>query len=239
MGRKKVIEDGVLLQLMENYYEKECQCNAERMKLPEIADYVRRQGYPGYAVESLRRNPLARDYIDGKKQTAKDDRLVTLVYHKPIDVDAFLDAHPTRCTLRCGLVEIDNYYGVVVSTAVDAIKQHNTLKTKVNEITEALKQVQKENEVLREVIAASKKELSKLKARVRTCEDIVNDYVYTGIANELLMKDGVLSEVSTGIDPRKLEEKLITSTAVISQEEKTQFRSNILTTLTKRFEDKM
>lgn len=237
MGRKKIIEDDVLLKLLESFYEKECKCNANRLKLPEIADYVRHHGYPDYTVETLRRNPLARSYIDGKKQTAEDTRLVTLVCHKPIDVDAFLATHPTRSTLRQGLVKIDGHYKVVADTAAGVIKEHNALKAKLEDAVEALKRAQEENQTLKEALAAAKQDVTELKSRVRMYKGIVDDYVYPGVANELLLQDGVLSETSTGIDPDKLEVNIITSGTVVNPQTKLRSGSSVLELFSKQCGD--
>lgn len=237
MGRKKVIEDDVLHTLLENFYEKECHCNANLLRLPQIAEYVRCQGYSGYTVENLRRNPMARNYVNSKKQTAEDARLVVLVNHKPIDIDAFLTTYPTRNMLRKGLAELDGYYGNLADAATSAIRKYNALMAELNTTTEALKQAQEENADLKKALYEAKKNVAELKARVCEYKGIVYDYVYSGIANELLYQDGVLSEANTGIDPDKLGDNIIKSGTVVDSQAKLRSGSSVLELFAKKCDE--
>ena len=69
MARKKMIEDDVLFGLIEKYHRLNCVYNNTKIKLPQLVEFIGRNGYPDYRIESLRRNEKARAHIESLNRT--------------------------------------------------------------------------------------------------------------------------------------------------------------------------
>lgn len=215
MARNKLITDKELLKLIQKFLEEKCGGNASKLKLPAIAEYVSQTGYPGYRVETLRRNKAARDYIDTLMDTAEGKALVTVVTYKSLDIEAFLTANTTHQSMTRALTQLDTYYKTIADSAVLLNGKYKELEKQVeiiaNERDNALKQL---NELT--ISHQATTNLNKiLKKENEIYKKVLSDYVYPDIANELLKKEGILKKSSSYIESDVLETKIITSSTCI------------------------
>lgn len=210
MARPKIIDDTTLLNLIEQFFIHECKGNPKKLKKPEIAQYVAKQGYPDYAVTTLRRNKIACDYIDSLRTKEKDKRISLLTAHKTLDVENFLIIHRSKSALTKALTELDCYYKTIADSAVDAIKERKALITKIETLQSNLLDVQLEVKEYTETIANQKATIKQLTAEVAALKAVVKDYVYPDICNELLSQTKELRNVDTIIEKKKLQRKIIT-----------------------------
>lgn len=235
MGRNKVIEDANLLELIDRFFREECKGQALRLKLPDIAAYVRANGYPQYAVESLRRNPQARALIENLKQLGEEKALVSLVAYKTLEIDSFLNSHQSRNSLKQGLMELDNYYKTIADSAIEALRKYSEVVKKLEKTTDALTEANAKNESLMKTVASLKEEKKVLEAQNEGYKGVVFDYMYPNVANELLAQAGLLKNAQTGVDKIKLASNTVTGSSVIVDEENTRSGSKVVSGLFKDF----
>ena len=237
MPRTKVIDDDMLFRLIDRFLQTECRNDPRKLKLPKITEYVKRSGYPTYAVESLRRNKAAREYIDSLKAMPEDKALIQITSYKTLDVNQFLLVNTTTAKLKQALTELDFSYKCIVDSAKDICSRMDDISRRNTTIETEANELKLQNSELMGTITALKKELQDLKHMNATLRSIINDYVYPDIANELLAKSGILKNVKGCVDSEKLEAKIITGSTPISTEEskkekyKTKSGSNIITGL--------
>lgn len=222
MGRKKVIEDKDLLNLIHDFYVNDCHGNPNKLKLPDITTYIQQHGYPTFRVEVLRRNEDARKYIDELKDTTKESILAKLASYKTLDVDAFLIANPTLAAIRRALSDLDSYYKSIAEHATDVLKSHREREEKLAETTAALDQANETVRALEEENGNLKKQFRATKTENAALRKIVDTYIYPDIANKLLEADAALFNVPTTIKSDILDDKIIdagTDIAIINNQE--------------------
>lgn len=233
MGRKKDIENNVLLDLIQEYFVSECGSNPDRIKLPLVTKYINAHGYPNYAVESLRRNAEARAYIDTLKQSASQE--LCAVY-KTLNVETFLDTHRTRSSLTKALTDLDSYYKNVADSAMEIQKKYHTLKKQYEKVTNKLIDAENENRELSRTTAPDKALIKDLQAENHALKTLISDCVYPEIANELLVKAGILKKGGSTIIPDKLDEMIITDNSAVTKDA-SQSGSNVIQGLFDVLED--
>ena len=209
MGRKKVIEDKDLLNLIHDFYVNDCHGNPNKLKLPDITTYIQQHGYPTFRVEVLRRNEDARKYIDELKDTTKESILAKLASYKTLDVDAFLKENSTLAAIRRALSDLDSYYKSIAEHAIDVLKSHREREEMLANTTTALDQANQTVESLTKENIELKSQIKRMKAENTTLQKMIDTYIYPDIANKLLEADGVLFNVHTTIKSDILNSKII------------------------------
>ena len=237
MGRKKMIDDQTLLDLIQRYYDEICNYNPQKLKLPAIAEFVANNGYPQYRVESLRRNENARIYIKSLKQTDSEKSTKLQVVYKTLDVDHFLETNRTIAALKRALVNLDDYYKKIADTATEIGNKYQLLMRQYEETQEELSRTREEVSELQETQKALKQEMKVLKSSRETLRHIVEDYVYPDIANELLAEAGDLSNSDTIVDRERLNALLISGETTVSKEIETHSGSKVIRNIFNSFED--
>lgn len=215
MSRNKTIEDNMLLNLIQQFYNEECKGNSKELKLPKIAEYIAQNGYPSYNVTTLRRNQVARKYIDSLKEISTENNHLVIAY-KTIDVEEFIRTNRTPSALKRELINLDAYYKSIVDSSLAISEKNKLLASKLQKKESSLASAQDEIKSLKNALATLKEENNTLKTKNKKLVDIVQEYVYEDIANELLSQDGELINANTHIDLRNLEKNLITSSTTIS-----------------------
>lgn len=210
MARPKLIDDTTLLELINQFFIHECNGRPSKLKKPAIAQYVASHGYPGYAVESLRRNQIACDYIESLTIQQEGETLIILSSYKSLDADAFLDTHRDKRSLKAALVQLDCYYRSIADSSVEALKKYNHQEETIKSLKEQLAESKDNVEELTSTVKELRQQRRQLQAEADAWKSVVEDYVYPDICNELLAADGELKNIDTIIANAKLEKKLIT-----------------------------
>ena len=210
MARPKLIENDKLLGLIYQFFIHECNGRPSKLKKPAIAQYVSSHGYPGYAVESLRRNQIACDYIESLTVQQEEETLITLSSYKTLDVDAFLTTHRDKKALKTALIQLDCYYKSIADSSVEAIKKYSHQEDKIKSLREQLADSKASIEDLTSTVKELRQQLRQLRAEADLWKSVVEDYVYPDICNELLTADKELKNIDTIIASAKLEKKVIT-----------------------------
>jgi len=118
--------------------------------------------------------------------------LGTVSWDKDLDILLFLEKHNTREKLMIAIKERENYYREITESATYFFKENKELSEKVS-------QHKKEKEILKTDLEEMKVEntqltleLKKLQKDYQKLIQLIEDYVYPEIANELLKKEGFL-----------------------------------------------
>lgn len=228
MGRKRTIDDAKLLILIDEFFRTECMQGSKKIKLPRLTEYVQKNGFPSFRVETLRRNKVARDRIDElNKQFPIPSDLIPV--YKSLDVDAFLINNQSHSSLRAALSSLDTYYRKLFEYAVEIDKKYKDAQKRILSL-------ESEVALLKDQEGPLKKRVFMAEAEQKRLKGIVNDYVYPNIANALLAKDGDLVHAETGIDSEKLSARTITSNTKINRSEKKTVSNTVVLSLFDNFE---
>lgn len=214
MGRKRTIDDAKLLILIDDFFRTECMQGSKKIKLPRLTEYIQKNGFPSFRVETLRRNKIARERIDELNQKVSSPSDLVPVY-KSLDIDAFLSNNQTQASLKSALTSLDTYYQGIFEHAENVRERNTTLENLNERNLELLKNQSEEICCLTQQNKVLKKKVSAAEAEQKRLRDIVNDYLYPDIANALLAEDGDLIHAETNVVPEKLSAKTITSETII------------------------
>lgn len=231
MGRPKTISDEDAINLVNQYFTGPCAGVAERLNLPDIANYIRQNGYPSYRVETLRRSPVVRRHIESLLSTVNKQARVKLVSYKSLDIEALLDNNRTRGALTKALTDIDMYYKTIADTSAEIIRNEQKKNKEIEELKTRVTELTHENESLSETITNLKQESKELQKQNAALHNVVDKYVYPEMASVLLQESGYIQSDTEYVDPAKLRENTITSNSHVKSE------SKIIEGMFKKFED--
>lgn len=215
MGRKKIIEDDALLDLIKTYYNEVCHGNARLLKLPHIAEYIRKNGYDDYQVTTLRRNEAARTYIESLKGNVVHAG-ETIVY-KTLDVESFLNNHTSRDSMKKALTDLDTSYRNMAEAAMTIKDNNRKLEKEADTLSSENASLKEENDRLSKNDAIQKAKIKELSEQNDTFKRFIDDNVYPEIANQLLKDDWELKGFeSKTIDPDYVEADVIRADSQVS-----------------------
>ena len=199
MARRKTVEDDVLVSLIDQFFEENRVSG--KVNLSKIAEYVRSHGYPDYAVESLRRNNVARTHIS-TISSVSELLIEQIMTYKTLDVEEFLTTHPTRASMKSALTALDGYYHAISDQAVKTGKKYRLLLRD----TQVLRN---EKDAVEKSLVILSKEVRCLKEQNKKLTEIIKNYLYPDIANDLLVKEGVIPGMEARLDQAKLDNQII------------------------------
>lgn len=221
MARPKQIEDAVLLDLIKEYFDKECGKNGKRIKTSEVVRYINNHGYPDYQVTTLRRTPAAMGFIKQLEELKNNDEYMVSATYQTIDASLFVDTHRSREALIKAITDRDTYYKTVADSAVLAIKTHNKLAADYNNEVAVREAFEARVQELETQLKESADRCKALEKTLKAYEDVIDTYVYPEIANTLLAKEGIIRrKEGSPIDSAALSSNLITSQTKVEKSSK-------------------
>ena len=233
MARPKMIEDQLILKLIDEYHLTKCDGKAEKLKIPNIAAYIREKANcPTYDATLLRRNEAAREYIDSMKSAGNQEALSVVTVYKSLDIETFLDTNRTRNALKQSLSGLDNYYKMVADSAAELNRKSKDSQRKISNLEKEITELKAENEKLKDKNSSLKAEKSRLSSDNEALLSVVNTYVYPELANQLLVQEGYLSKANDVIIKDALKENVVTADSEIFSE------SNVIQGLFDKFKEK-
>lgn len=208
MSKKPILSTEEIIAYIDEYFMKCCDCNANELKIPGISEYICRQGYNIQAY-TIRRNEAVKKHINTLIQGAKSQHYNNVVVFKTLDINQFLNKNNSKDQLSKALQERDAYYRDIATSSSVIFKENETLtrthKKQKQEISELKAQIENLQQKLND-LATENKRLCKEK---KSLLDLVDTYVYPEIANELLVKHGILRQGSGVIKADAVEENTI------------------------------
>ena len=212
MARPKLIEDSVLLKLIQEYFDEECNGDIKKLKASEITRYINAHGHPNYPASTLRRTKAAVDFIESLKKQSSNERYLTVAAYQTIDAAALVDSNKSRNRLICAITERDLYYKRIADSAAHFFEKQDQLKKKYDAEKEKNLILTNKIEELEQQIKADKTELKKLRDELKATNSIIKTYVYPEIANELLEKEGIIRKTEHLLKEESIENEIITTT---------------------------
>lgn len=233
MARPKKIEDQLILKLTEEYYLTKCDGKAKNLKLPALAAYIREKANcPTYEATALRKNKIAREYINSIMSASDQVALSIVTTFQSLDIEAFLDTNRTRNSLKQALSEHDSYYKTVADSATELNRKAKAIQSKISQLEKEIEELKTDNERLKDKNAALKTEMSLLNTSNKALKSVVDTYVYPELANHLLVQDGYLTNTNDVIMKDAFDENVVTADTKIFSE------SNVIQGLFNKFKDK-
>lgn len=243
MARKKQIEDDELIRLIDRFLREDCKGNVKLLKKPAIATFVSANGYPGYAVTTLRRNPVACAYIDSLLEASKKKTVACISGYNTLDVEDFLDNNRTRQSLKASLTKLDAYYHSVADASFEIHKEAEKQEIKIFELSEELAEEKERNAKLWASHQSLAAEVKSLRAQNQAYKTYIQDYTCPDIASKLLAIDKMILPVDNSIDDNLLEKRIIHTDTLIKKDPKQEMKqpvkaeSTVISSLYERLEE--
>lgn len=201
MGRSKTLEDKEIIRLIDEYYIEHGE-KGYMLKIPEIGEYIRKNGYPDYPDYTLRRCKAARKHIE-KLKDDDEDVLLTMVTYKTIDVAEFLKEHNTKEKLGKAISALNDYYKKVSESATIIFNKFHELEEDNLRMSQELKNSTDELESLREKVSKLRTEKVELEKERNAYKKALDKYVYPEIANKVLNDAGIAK-----LDSKNIKEEI-------------------------------
>lgn len=186
-----------MLRILESYLKKHG--DVSKLKCSNLEKYAATLGIDVKAYD-FRRDEAVRRRIDELCDDTANDRISALTY-KNLDADALITNHPTRATLKAALLELDANWRRVYerSVAVAAentalISENNAKKRTIKELTDEIMATQDELKLL-------KRAANEQQGEIRYLKSVLESNLYPALANELLRREGVVSQTDTEVSP--------------------------------------
>lgn len=209
MGRKAILSDEKLVELLEHFFIEKCEKNPSMIKIPAFAEYIRNSGYPDVKDYIVRRNETVRKRIRQLKDASEEDIIQSAVVFRNMDIDEFLAHRTSPAALKKALSEREEYYRHLSISANYCINEKKNLEQKVISLEKENERICAENEMLEKELESCKKQMHELKDTQNKLKAFIDTYVYPEIANELLKQDGLIKETAGIVDVNLMETKVI------------------------------
>jgi hypothetical protein len=195
MARPKKNNTADMLRIVDSYLKKHG--DVSKLKCSNLEKYAAALGFDAKAYD-FRRDETVRRRIDELNADANNEQAGALVY-KNIDADAFITNYPTRATLKAALLELDANWRRVYerSVAVSAenialLSENNSKKRVITELSEEIATAQDELKSLKRLSAGQQGE-------IRYLRSVLETHLYPALADELLRREGVLTQTNTPV----------------------------------------
>lgn len=221
MGRKKLIETDKLIKYIDRFFYEELNASPGTLDPAKIARYINEQGYKHHIEPRIiYRDEAAMSHIDSLK-TSVDTNSPTsrAVVFKPLNVDAFIKTNSSQQALKQALIERDLYYSEISDVAAQAINKLKDLEKKLEDLTEKADAANMNLEEAKESLAKYHNDIALLQKDNKALLQVINTYINSAIATELLKKAGYKSSSTTTLTTaEKVEENIITADTNIQDE---------------------
>lgn len=216
MGRKRLIEQAELIKYIDRYLYEELNGVPDKLTAASISRYLKSNGL-NIEPRIISRDPAAMAHINTLKEAHAQSDSLTPVVFKPLDIDAFIKTNSSPQTLKRALAERDQYYSDVADASALVVQKLHDRNSEFEAAQAALEEAKKKLESAEEAAAIRDKEIRTLKANNHALKNTIDTYIKPAIANELLKKDGYLSDsTETLVTSTDLDEKIITADTEIS-----------------------
>ena len=209
MGRKKLIEDNKLKQLLYEYYDY-CDNDFSHFKYSKFGQYIRTNYDTNITDTLIRRNAVINECLGNLKEKSMEDNIFVTAAYKNLDVDNLLINSNSISSIKRTVSKLDSYYKNICNAYNKVVEENTKLKNKLSRQNKKVKELNSlcdENNTLT-------KENIRLKNEIKSLEQYIKDTIHPEIANELLKKDGLLKNTS-GIIRKEVVEDVITPSSRI------------------------
>lgn len=183
-----------LITLIDKYFFEVNHEQIKCLKYTDIAAYLSKITGSVIMEYDIRRNKEIASYIKKLKSDSKKLNESNALVYIPLDVTMFIHKNNNPYLLKKSLLERDQYYQSIYSTACEISSENNLIEKKLSELLEANKALKLEIKEQNDHINMIYNENKNLKIQLIRLRDIVKDSVYPEIANELLREISFLED---------------------------------------------
>ena len=200
MGRKKLIEDDKLKQLLYEYYDY-CDNDFSHFKYSKFGQYIRSNYDPNIKDTLIRRNAVINECLDNLKEKSIEDNSFAIAAYKNSN---------SISSIKRTVSKLDSYYKNICNAYNKVVEENTKLENKLSRQNKKIKEL---NSLCDENNKLTKENI-RLKNEIKSLEQYIKDTIHPEIANELLKKDGLLKNTS-GIIRKEVVEDVITPSSRI------------------------
>jgi HAMP domain-containing protein len=171
--------------------------DAAKLKCSNLEQYAAKLGINVKAYD-FRRDEAVRRRIDELSDNTANDRISALTY-KNLDADALIANHPTRATLKAALLELDANWRRVYERSVAVAAENTTLISENNSKKRAIAELTGEILAAQDEIKELKRAVNEQQGQIRYLKSMLEARLYPALANEILRRDGILSQADTEV----------------------------------------
>lgn len=195
MARPKKVSTTDMLRIVDSYLEKHGDMG--KLKCSNLEQYAATLGINVKAYD-FRRDEAVRRRIDELSDNTANDSISALAY-KNLDADALIANHPTRATLKAALLELDANWRRVYERSVAVAAENTALISESNSKKRTIKELTEEISAAHDEIKSLKHTANEQQSEIRYLKSALETNLYPALANEILRRDGVLSQVDTEV----------------------------------------
>lgn len=234
MARPKKLSSEELVALVDAFFSTEASGDPSRLKCSLLEDYASSQGIAVKAYD-FRRDEKVRARMEQLKCLVHDEKGMTVKFgapYKNLDIEQLLKTRRDPDSLRQALGDLDAYWQKIYELTLEDRK-------KASEFTEIRKNLEKENETLKNKVTVAEQVSKELRTRERELivenrylRKMLRTYLYPALANEILTQEQLLKNADTEVTakakadmidgkfPSSVKEGTTVDTQSISAEEK-------------------
>jgi hypothetical protein len=195
MARPKKVSTADMLRVLESYIKKNG--DTSKLKCSNLEKYAVSLGFNVKAYD-FRRDEAVRRRMDELVDGSANDRISALSY-KNLDADALITNHPTRATLKAALLELDSSWRRVYERSVAVSAENTALLSENNAKKRAITELSEEITAAQDELKSLKRLTSEQQGEIRYLRSVLEKYLYPALADELLRREGVLTEPDTQV----------------------------------------
>lgn len=210
MARKNKIDTESLINLIDKFLIEKCDGNVKQLKIPEIGNYIRENGYE---VEDylIRRNQVARQHIQNLNDTSEEEHFLQVAVFRDINYELFFQRNTTKGKIISGLKERDEYYRKITMSAAHAFKENKKLEKQNNELLQKNIELKEQFSHIQGCEKSSSLVNKEYINENKKLREIIDIYVYPEIANELLRKQGLIVQTAEIVNSTVLDREIISA----------------------------
>ena len=203
MARPKKLSDADMIKIVDAFYENNG--DPSMLKCSFLEEYAISIGFDVKAYD-FRRNKAVRQRMDELKDLSLLSLSAGAITYKSLDVDALLDRNRTRPMLRNALLELDETWRRIYDRAAEMSKKHKSLEKNIESVSAERDKLACEVFELSAQITALNKSNKELTLENRYLKQMLKQYLYPAIANEILLNENVLEQADTEVTQAAMED---------------------------------
>lgn len=178
----------------------------ETLTMAKIGRYMRSKGYD---IENytLGRREGIKEYIEHKNSISKEETLYTVSAYRPLDINEFFLQSPEN--QRKALGKRERYYSDITTSAAIIFEKNSQLEKQIEHYKNENKELKiklKEKNDLSKITADNKL----IKAN-RVLKNIIKECIDSKIADELLIREGIIDNKEASLDIEILDKHIISA----------------------------
>ena len=201
MARPRKLETRELVQIAESFYESHG--NPAKLKFSLLEEYAMSLGIDAKAYD-FKRNETVRKRMY-ELRAASDASGPGAIAYKSLDVEAMLNCNYTRQMMKDSLISLDESWRRIYERAVELSSKNAALLSALNAEGKSKRALAEERDALGARVKLLERKANDLSNENRYLKRVLKEYLYPAIANEILLRENVLSQADTEVTPHAMQ----------------------------------